>query len=180
MSIEEMPLISADSHVEEPTRLWYDALPPSLRDRAPGTLVPQESSADDFGRRIGASVGFKHKNARSLNVDKTGGLSEDEVRLRTADPDWRFKILREDGVAGECIYPTSGLQVWTAEDEQVGVACCRIYNDWICDRLESRSTRFRCAGLIPTWSVDAAIGEVKRIAALGMGAALLPLVGKPD
>jgi predicted TIM-barrel fold metal-dependent hydrolase len=180
MQLENLPLISGDSHVEEPVGLWADALPASLRARAPRTLVPDESAADDFGRRIGAQVGFKHNKAKSMNVDKTGGLDDDQVRLRTADPEWRFKILREDGVAGECIYPTTGLQVWTAEDAELGLACCQIYNDWIYERLESKSPRFRCAGLIPTWNVEDAIAEVKRIAKLGLGAALLPLVGSPD
>ncbi|MDG2304419.1 MAG: amidohydrolase family protein [Candidatus Binatia bacterium] len=179
MNVDELPLLSADSHVEEPHLLWHDGLPAAMRARAPRVLVPEESSAEDFGRRIGAGVSFKHE-ARSMNVDKTGGLDDAEVRLRTSDPEWRFKILREDGVAGEVIYPTSGLQVWAAEDAEVGAACCRIYNDWIHDRLESKSPRFRCAGLIPTWNVEDAVSEVKRIADLGLGAALLPLVGTPD
>jgi predicted TIM-barrel fold metal-dependent hydrolase len=180
MNLQTLPLISADSHVEEPTTLWHDALPSSLRDRAPATLVPKESAADDFGRRIGATVGFKHQKGRSKNVDKTGGLSDEEVRLRTADPEWRFKILREDSVAGEVIYPTSGLQAWSTDDPEVGLACCQIYNDWIFDKLESRSPRFRCAALIPTWNVAEAIAEVKRVAKLGMGAVLMPIVVEPD
>lgn len=179
MRVDELPLLSADSHVEEPHLLWSEALPSALRQRAPAFLVPEESSADDFGRRIGTGIGFKHE-AQSRNVDETGDLEEEQVRLRTSDPEWRFQIMREDGVSGEVIYPTSGLQVWRAEDPEVGTACCRIYNDWIFERLESKSSRFRCAGLIPTWTVEGALAEVHRIADMGLGAALLPLVGRPD
>ena len=98
----------------------------------------------------------------------------------TVDPERRFVVMREDGVAGECIYPTAGLFVWSAGDPELGEAVCRVYNDWIHDRLESKSPRFRCAGMIPTWSVDAAIAEVQRIADLGLASAMLPLVGQPE
>jgi predicted TIM-barrel fold metal-dependent hydrolase len=88
--------------------------------------------------------------------------------------------MRRDGISGECVYPSTGLYAWNIADAQTGEACCRIYNDWIADRLASRSPRFRCAGMIPTWSVDAGVAEVKRIADLGLAAAMLPLVGTPE
>ena len=88
--------------------------------------------------------------------------------------------MRRDGISGECIYPSAGLYAWNIEDAPTGEACCRIYNDWIADRLASRSPRFRCAGMVPTWSADAAVAEVARIADLGLAAAMLPLVGKPE
>jgi predicted TIM-barrel fold metal-dependent hydrolase len=87
--------------------------------------------------------------------------------------------MRKDGISGECIYPSGGLYVWNIADARTGEACCRIYNDWIADRLASRSPRFRCAGMIPTWDVAAAVAEVQRIADLGLAAAMLPLVGTP-
>ena len=49
----------------------------------------------------------------------------------------------------------------TSRTRATGEACCRIYNEWIADRLASRSPRFRCAGMIPTWSVDAAVAELR-------------------
>jgi len=89
-------------------------------------------------------------------------------------------MMRRDGISAECIYPTAGLYVWKIADPPTGEACCRIYNEWIADRLASRSPRFRCAGMIPTWNVDGAIAEVRRIVDLGLAAAMLPLVGTPE
>ena len=35
LTLQNVPLISADSHVNEPPELWQENLPPHLRDRAP-------------------------------------------------------------------------------------------------------------------------------------------------
>ena len=99
--------------------------------------------------------------------------------MGTTSLEARFKVMREEGIAGECIYPTKGLYLWNMEDPKAGALCARIYNDWMYDLLEARSERFRCAAMIPTWNVEDAIAEVQRSAAMGMGALLLPIVGTP-
>ena len=100
-------------------------------------------------------------------------------RLATADPEHRYAVMRDEGIAGECIYPTIGLYVWMLTDPDGGAASCRIYNEWIADRLGSRP-RFKCAGLVPTWRLETAIAEVARIADAGLGSIMLPAVADPE
>jgi len=178
MGFETLPLISADSHVEEPSSLWHENLA-GLRDELPPELGPSHQSASQFAQRIGIQNAAE---TRSLTraAAAAGAADLDALRALTADVDRRCEVMQRDGIAGECIYPTSGLYVWNIADPATGEACCRLYNDWIYDRLESRSPRFRCAGMIPTWSVGAAIAEVERIAGMGLAAAMLPLVGTPE
>jgi predicted TIM-barrel fold metal-dependent hydrolase len=157
-------MISADSHVNEPRDLWLANLPSNLRDQAMQGIVPTTDGGWDLildGRHIGKA-----------------GSSEAE-RLEVLKPEHRLRILREEGIAGECIYPTIGLYVWALTDPDGGKVSCRIYNEWIVDQLESRSPRFRCAGLVPTWRVEDAIEEVRFIAAQGLAAAMLPSVVEP-
>lgn len=177
--IDQLPLISADSHVEEPGSLWATNLPARLRDGLPPELGPDFHAASQFALRIGVEEYFDAKEITDAAV-ASGATDIDSLRELTVDVDRRFAIMRRDGISGECIYPTSGLYVWNIQDPELGAACCRLYNDWIHDRLESRSARFRCAGMIPTWDVDVAIAEVRRIAALGLASAMLPLVGTPE
>ncbi|MCE2392516.1 MAG: amidohydrolase family protein [Proteobacteria bacterium] len=165
--IDRLPLISADSHVEEPDAFFVDNLPASMHAALCPELRPRTEIAAEFGKRIGAVRG---SDARF----------EEIARGRTNDPEGRFEVLIEDGIQGECIYPSRSLYVWNLTDPDVGRACCRIYNDWIHDILESRSPRFRCAGLIPTWRIPDALEELERIRGLGLAAAMLPLVGTPD
>jgi predicted TIM-barrel fold metal-dependent hydrolase len=155
------PMVSADSHVNEPRDLWREALPPSMR------------SSAMHGISAGADGGWDLiLDGRHMAVD-----AEDEAdRLAVLDPDRRTAVLRSEGIAGECIFPTIGLYVWMLEDPEGGRVSCRIYNDWIVDQLESRSNRFRCAGLVPTWTVEGAIAEVEHIAEIGLASVMLPAV----
>ena len=109
------------------------------------------------------------------HVGKAGSTEED--RLRVIQPEHRLEIMRSEGIVGEAIFPTIGLYVWMLQDPDGGKASCRIYNEWIHDQLESRSPRFRCAGLVPTWRVEDAIEEVQLIAELGLAAVMMPVVG---
>lgn len=179
MDLAGLPLISADSHVEEPSSLWHDNLSPAMREALPPELGPQNQSASQFAIRIGIDDAADTK-AVTEAAEKAGAGDIDSLREMTSDPELRFDVMRTDGISGECIYPTVGLYVWNTPDPAVGEACCRVYNDWIHDRLESRSPRFRCAGMIPTWNVDSAVAEVEHIADLGLASAMLPLVGTPD
>ena len=158
-------MISADSHVNEPRDLWSANLPASVRDRAMRGI----EATEDGGWRLildGSHVG-------------KAGSSEAE-RLAVLEPEHRLAVMRQEGIAGECIFPTIGLYVWMLEDAADGKISCRIYNDWVANQLEVRSPRFRCAGIVPTWRLEDAIEEVQHIAELGLAAVMLPTVVEPS
>ncbi len=179
MDLSCLPLISADSHVEEPSTLWRENLSSAMQEKLPPELGPDVSAASQFATRIGIEDAGETKAV--IDAAREAGIADlDALRALTADVDRRFAVMRKDGISGECIFPTSGLYVWNITDAAVGEACCRVYNDWVHDRLASRSPRFRCAGMIPSWNVDVAIAEVQRIASLGLASAMLPLVGTPE
>jgi predicted TIM-barrel fold metal-dependent hydrolase len=162
--ITNLGLVSGDSHVNEPRDLWKDNLPLSLRSQALQGIKP---AADGNWELI-------------LQGQRLGDGAEDEAdRMRMARPEHRYEIMRQEGIVGECIYPTVGLYVWMLEDPEVGSATCRVYNEWIADGL-GRLPRFKCAGLIPTWNVEDALAEVAWIADSGLGAMMLPTVAAPD
>jgi predicted TIM-barrel fold metal-dependent hydrolase len=174
VSLTSLPLISADSHVEEPPGLWFDELQDAARAALPPEMKPTES-ATQFALRIGAQQG------RQVTAEEIAGERyRQEVSSRgTTSIDARYAVMREEGVVAECIYPTKGLYLWGITDAATGALCARIYNDWIYDLLEKRSDRFKCAAMIPTGSVEVAMAEVERAAKLGLGALMLPIVGTP-
>jgi predicted TIM-barrel fold metal-dependent hydrolase len=87
--------------------------------------------------------------------------------------------MRKEGIIGECIYPTIGLYVWMLDDPRVGEASCTVYNEWMAECL-ARFPEFKCAGIIPTWSIERALEEVVRISTSNLGAFMLPAVASPD
>lgn len=180
MDVAQLPLVSADSHVAEPRFLWYDALPEGLRDRAPRTIVPDRDGAWSLEQHNAGGASTRYRDGESHEQRTLRERGEERQRLAELEPEARLAVMREDGIAAECIFPSIGLYVWTIDDAGVGRACCEIYNDWIYDRFESKSPRWRCAGLVPTWDVGEAVAEVRRISAMGLGAAMLPLVGTPE
>src|SRR4051812_2889322 len=156
--------VSADSHVNEPRNLWRDKLPPRLREQAMRGI---EAGEDGNWSLV----------LEGSSLDKT--TQYEEERMLVSDPEHRYKVMKEDGIVAECIFPTVGLYVWMLTDAEGGVASCRVYNEWIADTL-ARSPRFKCAGLVPAWNVDDAVAEVGRIADAGLGAVMIPAVASPD
>ena len=161
--IAHLPLVSADAHVAEPRDLWRANLPQDLHQQAMAGITAQ----DDGGWEL------------LLDSEFVPGATDEEDRVRVNDPIQRMQVMREEGIAAECVFPTVGLYVWMLTDPVGGRISCRIYNEWILDQLARVSPRFACAGLVPTWDVGDAIAEVHWIAEHGLAAPMLPVVSNP-
>lgn len=172
MDVSSLPRLSADAHVDEPHDLWYDRLPASLRDLAPRRIQGNEDGAWTLvvdGDEVGW-VGMSADDAQEMEA----------ARHLAVTPEVRLDMMRTDNIRGEVVFPTIGLYVWNIAEPEVGEACCRIYNDWIVERLGG-NPRIKLAGMVPTWSVDRAIAEVRRLGDdPDIAALLLPLVGTPE
>ena len=59
MELDQLPLVSADSHVEEPSSLWRDGVPSRLRAALPAELGPDFHAASQFAQRIGVADFFE-------------------------------------------------------------------------------------------------------------------------
>ena len=162
--IAALGFVSGDSHINEPRNLWLDNLPASMRDQAMQGI----KAGDDGNWDLILDSGGVRKSPE-----------EEAARLEATDLTHRLEVMREEGIVGECIFPTIGLYVWMLTDPEAGLASCRIYNEWIAEALGG-SDRFKCAGLVPTWRVQDAVAEVGRIVEAGLGAIMLPAVVAPD
>jgi predicted TIM-barrel fold metal-dependent hydrolase len=172
MIAAELSKISADSHIDEPHDLWFERMDADLRDRAPRRIQAE--------REGGWSLVIDDSPLGWSDVSAEEAKANESARVAAAAPDVRLDMMRTDGVNAEIIYPTIGLYAWNIQDPTVGRAACVVYNDWILERL-SGSDRIRLAAMIPTWDVDMAIAEVRRVASNpSVGGLLLPLVGTPE
>jgi predicted TIM-barrel fold metal-dependent hydrolase len=164
MEISDIGMVSADAHVNEPRDLWANNLPKSMREQAMRGI----RSTSDGGWTLildGAHIG-------------KAGTSEAE-RLEVLKPEVRLEVMAQEGIAAECVFPAIGLYVWMLDDPEGGRISCRIYNEFIHESLASRSPRFCCAGLVPTWRIEDAVAEIQFIHELGLGAVMLPTVSAP-
>ena len=154
-------LVSADSHVEEPEDLWLTKLPKHLRDRA-----PRYETGEDGMRRLvieGHRLGWSKRSPE-----------DQERRAAAVDPGERLNNMDIDSIYGEIMYPTIGLHIWKIEDAELGTACMRVYNDYVAGTYGSEP-RFRAPAMIPIYTIDVAVAEIRRVAKLGARALIMPL-----
>jgi predicted TIM-barrel fold metal-dependent hydrolase len=168
----DLPKISADAHVDEPHDLWYARMDRALRDRAPRRI---QANPDGGWTLVvdGSPIGWDEVSAEEAEA-------KEAERVAAASVDVRLEMMRVDHITAEIIFPTIGLYVWNVTDPQVGQVACRIYNDWLRERLAGEP-RIKLAMMIPTWDLAMAIEEIERVAGDGsVGGLLLPLVGTPE
>lgn len=120
------PIISADSHVQEPDELYSEWLPAQYRDRAPRT-----EEIDGALYKV-----IDGKRPRRLDVAETRATEEDQDREFRNDPtggrdlERRLADQARDGVIAEVIYPNVGLHLYNSKDPGYQMAVARAYNDW--------------------------------------------------
>lgn len=155
INVDDMLLISADSHVNEPEDLWQERLPANLRDRAP--MFPK--------RRAGAG-----NTQGTLNESRPGGT----------DPNYRVGEMAQDGVSAEVLFPTLGLRLYAQEDAELQEACFRAYNDWLTEYCAVAPDRLFGISSISMYNIDNAIAEMTRTRNAGMVGAMIWQVPHPN
>jgi predicted TIM-barrel fold metal-dependent hydrolase len=164
----ELRLISADSHVNEPPEMFRERMPVGLRDRAPRveTVDGVDSLVMEGMRPRKLPRGRDVLTGEALERSQAGGW---EPALRMRDQD-------KDGVSGEVVFPTLGLQAcFMAPDPALQLALARAYNDWVAEVFGSYGNRFAAAAVIPMADLDEACREAERVAALGLRSLFLPI-----
>ena len=120
MDTGSLPLVSADSHIAEPRFLWYDNLPASMRERAPRTIVPSDEGSWELEEHRKGAVSARRQANKTEEQQTLRERAEERSRLAALSAESRLEIMREDGIAGECSFPSIGLYVWMLEDDAVG------------------------------------------------------------
>jgi predicted TIM-barrel fold metal-dependent hydrolase len=176
---DNVRIISADDHVQEPADLWTTRLPKALRERAPHLAkLPDGSDAWEvpgypprpFGIQVVAAAGGDIKQSRIAWADCPKGTYEPGARLTAMD---------QDGIHATVLFPNVSLlffmrQIDPAPD--LYAPLCRAYNDWLSEFCSTDTRRLGGVGLIPLWDVAEAVAEMQRVAKLpGMKGVLLPI-----
>jgi len=140
-------------------------------------LGPAHASAAQFARRIGIE---NAERTREITDARPPGVSDlDALRTSRPIPSAEFEAMRATAFRASASTRAPGCMPGTSPTRGRRNVLSDLQR---VDRRSARvaSLRFRCAGMVPTWSVAAAIAEAERIADLGLAAAMLPLVGTPE
>jgi predicted TIM-barrel fold metal-dependent hydrolase len=173
--------ISADSHVNEPARMFIDRVPAKLKDRAPRIIdldnggeawrMEDVDSPIPFGSAAvhhRATKRFDRASYKARFGELKDGLQRGvryaDILQGSFDPKERVKEQIEDNLDGEFFYNNPGVwgAVKAARDPELVYHCFRAYNDWMAEFCSHDPSRLFSIGIIPSTGIDDAIAELKR------------------
>ena len=158
-------IVDGDGHVCEPPDLWESRLPSHLRERGIRLRWNEETGFDEascedwFLNRQGmAGLG----NAGGNNVDVGRGTHYEDLNPAGFDPRERLRVMDEEGMDVAVLYPGLGFSLGAIKDPELGVASCRIYNDWIAEFCAADPGRLVGVAALPLQDPPAAAAEARR------------------
>ena len=177
MSVVDVPIISADSHITEAPNTYTDYIDPAYRDRAPKMVDGGEGVGDLFvidGMKTPVPMGLVAAAGKPAEEIRVMGVRFEDLHRSGWDPQARLADQDRDGVAAEIIYPTVGMQLCNHQDGDYKKACFDAYNRWIAEYCGAHPTRLLGAGQTAVRSPAEAIDDLHAIKALGLRGVMMP------
>ena len=163
-------IISADSHVFEPSDLWWKALGEKFGDRTPRELGEYQGEKGKFF--YSGYLGMPVVRLREqFFPDTEAAMVEAGDRGFEAcgyDPEVRVRFQEEAGLAAEAMNPTTMLGILRNPDAQVLQACSSVFNDWLTEFVSYNPKRLIGVSVIPLHDVDWAVRELERTLSRGL------------
>ncbi len=179
--MEMMPvrqrMISSDTHVFEPPRLWLDRLDKKYEERAPHVI--RIDNIDTWycdGQRFmtaGAGTQLGKRYEGRFNVRAEGHM--EDVPKGAYIPQEAVKDMASDGVDVGIIYPTVALNIYTLADSNFVNVLFAAYNDWMAEFCAAAPENLKGNALInlDLDDVPSAIRELERCAKMGLSGCLI-------
>ncbi len=160
-------VVDGDGHVCEPPDLWQKRLPARLRERGIRLRWNEETGFDEatcedwyLNTRGLAGLG----NAGANNVEVGKGTHYEDLNPAGFDPRERLRVMDEEGIDVAVLYPGLGFSLGAIVDPELGVASCRVYNDWLAEFCATDPRRLVGAAALPLQDPEAAAAEARRVA----------------
>src|SRR5262245_59498187 len=173
--LEPHRIVSSDSHVVEPPDLWTERIDPAFAERAP-RLVPEERGdwwhADGirlFSVHGGTEAGVRFEGQEKMRSEARFS----QVRAGAFRSEAKIADMDADGVYGEVVFPTLGLNLWRLQDGALLRAIFRAYNDWLADFCKPFPNRIKGIAPIVLDDVRAGVKELERVAKIGLAGAMI-------
>ena len=167
-------MVSCDTHLSPPAKLFQERIAPSYRDRLPRIEVRDGAKyVVQEGMRPERIIEPPLTGEDLLRTQAGGAASiivvDEKVGMaRVADQDL-------DGVDAEVIFPNGvALFMWSSGDVDFVMAQARIWNDWAWEVCGPFKHRMAPTATLATADVPKAVAEIERVARMGYKALLLP------
>lgn len=169
-------VFSADGHFVEPSDLFSEGLPPSLRAFGLRSEMQDEFMVSLAGDKVLSKTPL-HRGEPKLGPD--GEVFGRPDRRGNREVEWRLKDMALDGVDAEIVFPSLGLTTYMIENPEAELASAQVYNDWLHGLLKDHTQYFVRCGMLPVREVRNTIAEMERLAKLGFTSAMIPSLIEP-
>ena len=164
-------IFSADSHIMEPSDLFLEGLPASMKKHAIHSRKEGEYLITGTEDKIIYRLRVGQHREKALGDNERKGIREIPGRLED---------MELEGIDAEICFPSLGLWMYALDDAEAEAASCRLYNDWNNEFLSGHPNRFVRCGMLPVLDFSNTQEELKRLASMGYTAAMLPAVSPPN
>lgn len=166
-------VFSADGHVREPSDLYTAGMPPSLAKFGLRTERQGETIITMAGDHV-----IHKMQLNKPKPDEIANFSRPNQK-GAVDVEARLEDMRMEGIDAEIAFPSTGLTSFLISNPEAELASCQLYNDWIDGFFGSHQQIFIRCGILPVRDFKYTIQEMKRLAAKGFTAAMLPSLVPP-
>ena len=155
---EQFKVLSCDSHVTEPLKLYEERVDERFRPR-----LPREVDVDGVRWRMTEG----HAPSR-LPVPSLDGIGQERTDGGTFVGKDRAEAMDRDGVDMCVCYPNRGFSLLATNDGEFQLAIARVYNEWVLETdLAEMPDRFILTAMLPPKDVVRARAELERVAKTG-------------
>ncbi len=173
MKVEDLILVSVDDHIVEPPDMYENHLTEAQKSFAP--VMRKDKSGADYwvyeGRRTGA-IGLNAVAGRVKEEYGCEPTSLEQMRAGSWDIHARIEDMNANGILASLNFPSvvlfDGALFHQFENKKNALTLLQAYNDWHIDEwCGTRPGRQIPLALVPYWSIEATVAEIKRVAAKG-------------
>lgn len=165
-------IVDVDAHVIEPVDLWTSRLPAKYADVAP--RVVHEDDADYWlyeDIKVGVSGLVTNAGAGPDGYNPMP-IKYDEIRPSCYDPNERLKIMDQDSILAQMVFPNfprfCGQTFYEAKDKELALLGVQAYNDFLTEEWAGADPgRMLACMILPLWDPQLAAKEIRRCAAKG-------------
>jgi predicted TIM-barrel fold metal-dependent hydrolase len=173
--IEQIWMVSSDSHIVEPPDLWASRVGDHLSGREPRVVTRDDGDwwyVDGYKTMSFLGIQAGDRFAKDADDLRTSGTF-DEVRVGAYDPAAYLAENEADGIWGSVIYPSQGLVLFSVPTTDVVSASMHAYNDWLADFCTEDTRRLKGIAMVNIDDPDEAAAELRRAHGRGLAGALV-------
>jgi predicted TIM-barrel fold metal-dependent hydrolase len=155
---DDLLVIDADAHINEPIDVLGEFLDEEHRDHRPQLIKDTKG----LTRILMDGKLYPETRLRQNHVKKVQGTQLGGTQKGASDPVARLDDMDTDGIDIQVMYGSLGLATSTIQDVDYAIAIARACNDYYASFCEPNPARLKCMATLPIQDIPAAVEELKR------------------